>query len=81
MIVSKGKAAVESFVRTFLQSFVPAVALVNFTTTDIAGVKIAILAAAGAGATAGLAAVARLFVPLSTDASGVGVEGVSSPRA
>ena len=79
VIVSKAKAAFESFVRTFFQSFVPALALVNFTTTDVSGAKSAVLAAAASAASAAIASVARLFIPIQTDSQTVGVAGVSAP--
>ena len=74
--ISKARAAAESFVRTFVQSFVGAVAVINFATTDLDGVKIAVVAAASAGVAAGVAAAARVFLPLQTDARGVSVKGV-----
>lgn len=77
-VVSKARAAAESFVRTFLQSFIGAVAVINFTTADISGVKIAVLSAASAAVAAGVAAAARVFAPLQTDTQTVGVAGVKS---
>jgi len=76
MLKSKAYAAAESFVRTFIQAFIGAIAVVNFSTVDLSGAKIAVVSAASAALAAGVAAVARLFVPLGTDSQGVGVKGV-----
>lgn len=73
--VSKARAAAESAVRTFIQTFIGAVAVVNFTTIDLSGAKIAAVSAASAALAAAVAAAARVFVPLSTDPVGKGVKG------
>ena len=72
--ISKLQAALESAIRTFVQSFVASVAVINFTTESLDGVKIALVAGAASAGAAALAALARPFVPLSTDRAGVGVE-------
>lgn len=71
--VSKARVAAESFVRTFIQTFIGAVAVVNFTTSNLDGAKIAVVSAASAAVAAAVAAAARVFIPLSTDPVGKGV--------
>jgi hypothetical protein len=71
--IGKGRAAAESFVRTFVQTFIGALAVLNFTTTTLDGAKIAVVSAGSAALAAAVAATARVFVPISTDSAGTAV--------
>jgi hypothetical protein len=77
-MVSKFRAAAESFVRTFVQSFIGSLALIQFSDVDLSAAKALVLAAASAAVAAGIAAAARVFYPIQTDPQGKGVEGVSA---
>ena len=78
VVISKAKAAMESAVRTFVQtflgSFAPALVAVNWATTDWSGAKTALVAAGvsagGAALAAAVAAAMRVFSPLTTDKPG-----------
>lgn len=73
VIISKAKAALESAMRTFVQTFVGAIAVLNFSTVTLGGAKIAVISAASAALAAAVAAAARVFLPLSTDKAGTSV--------
>lgn len=72
-LVPKLRAAAESALRTFVQAALPAL-LLAWQASDHELSKASLLAVAGAGAAAGLAAVGRLVIPLATDKVGVGVK-------
>lgn len=72
--IGLGRAALESFVRTFIQSFIGALAVVNFATVDVDGAQAAVIAAASAALAAAVAAVGRVLAPLATDKAGVAVK-------
>ena len=73
VVFDRFRAAAESFVRTFLQTFIGTLALVNWTTTTLDGAKIAVVSAAAAAASGALAAVMRPIVPIQTDKPEVAV--------
>lgn len=70
--VSKLKAALESAMRTFVQAALPA-AVLAWQASDHSLNKAVLLTVLGAAASAGIAAVVRVFVPMSTDKAGVHV--------
>ena len=71
--MTKLQAMWESAYRTFLQAALPAFVGVLVATDGFS--KAALYTAVIAGASAGLAAVARLLRPIKTDQVGVGVSG------
>lgn len=72
--VGSVRAAVESFLRTFVQAFIGALAVVNWTTTDLDGAKVALVSAASAALAAAVAGVGRLVLPMQTDKKDVAVK-------
>jgi hypothetical protein len=74
-VVSKGRAAGESAIRTFAQAAIPAFGASLYAADGNYG-KAVLLGALTAAAAAGLAAVARVIKPIQTDRAGVGVQGV-----